>query len=233
MDITNLDANVWQYFFAFMEHNKIFTLILVFMAAVFLLLIKKIVKIPCNIFTGKIDSTKMMLSEWEKDILIFSGNKHHFADDYAKNILFNRLAEKILRSYYLWKKQELDDIKQKKLSVDTAASSEYQTSKLDATRQKWQAEFTAWCKFQGIAKDKIKHIIRAYNKVSAGDIIALTFMLPRFNGNYNYLNLCIYAVLNAIEFDLEQASASFNGDLAGIKIDGYTIKGGHHGTEKN
>ena len=31
MDITNLDANVWQYFFAFMEHNKIFTLILVFM----------------------------------------------------------------------------------------------------------------------------------------------------------------------------------------------------------
>lgn len=132
MDITNLDANVWQYFFAFMEHNKIFTLILVFMAAVFLLLIKKIVKIPCNIFTGKIDSTKMMLSEWEKDILIFSGNKHHFADDYAKNILFNRLAEKILRSYYLWKKQELDDIKQKKLSVDTAASSEYQTSKLDA-----------------------------------------------------------------------------------------------------
>lgn len=103
MDITNLDANVWQYFFAFMEHNKIFTLILVFMAAVFLLLIKKIVKIPCNIFTGKIDSTKMMLSEWEKDILIFSGNKHHFADDYAKNILFNRLAEKILRSYYLWK----------------------------------------------------------------------------------------------------------------------------------
>lgn len=130
MDITNLDANVWQYFFAFMEHNKIFTLILVFMAAVFLLLIKKIVKIPCNIFTGKIDSTKMMLSEWEKDILIFSGNKHHFADDYAKNILFNRLAEKILRSYYLWKKQELDDIKQKKLSVDTAASSEYQTSKL-------------------------------------------------------------------------------------------------------
>lgn len=113
MDITNLDANVWQYFFAFMEHNKIFTLILVFMAAVFLLLIKKIVKIPCNIFTGKIDSTKMMLSEWEKD------------------------------------------------------------------------------------------------------------------------NLCIYAVLNAIEFDLEQASASFNGDLAGIKIDGYTIKGGHHGTEKN
>lgn len=45
MDITNLDANVWQYFFAFMEHNKIFTLILVFMAAVFLLLIKKIVKI--------------------------------------------------------------------------------------------------------------------------------------------------------------------------------------------
>lgn len=71
MDITNLDANVWQYFFAFMEHNKIFTLILVFMAAVFLLLIKKIVKIPCNIFTGKIDSTKMMLSEWEKDILIF------------------------------------------------------------------------------------------------------------------------------------------------------------------
>lgn len=203
------------------------------MAAVFLLLIKKIVKIPCNIFTGKIDSTKMMLSEWEKDILIFSGNKYHFADDYAKNILFNRLAEKILRSYYLWKKQELDDIKQKKLSVDTAASSEYQTSKLDATRQKWQAEFTAWCKFQGIAKDKIKHIIRAYNKVSAGDIKALTFMLTRFNGNYNYLNLCIYAVLNAIEFDLEQASASFNGDLAGIKIDGYTIKGGHHGTEKN
>lgn len=130
-------------------------------------------------------------------------------------------------------KQELDDIKQKKLSVDTAASSEYQTSKLDATRQKWQAEFTAWCKFQGIAKDKIKHIIRAYNKVSAGDIKALTFMLTRFNGNYNYLNLCIYAVLNAIEFDLEQASASFNGDLAGIKIDGYTIKGGHHGTEKN
>ena len=203
------------------------------MAAVFWLLIKKIVKIPCNIFTGKIDSTKMMLSEWEKDILIFSGNKHHFADDYAKNILFNRLAEKILRSYYLWKKQELDDIKQKKLSVDTAASSEYQTSKLDATRQKWQAEFTAWCKFQGIAKDKIKHIIRAYNKVSAGDIKALTFMLTRFNGNYNYLNLCIYAVLNAIEFDLEQASASFNGDLASIKIDGYTIKGGHHGTEKN
>ena len=80
---------------------------------------------------------------------------------------------------------------------------------------------------------KIKHIIRAYNKVSAGDIKALTFMLTRFNGNYNYLNLCIYAVLNAIEFDLEQASASFNGDLAGIKIDGYTIKGGHHGTEKN
>ena len=94
-------------------------------------------------------------------------------------------------------------------------------------------EFTAWCKSQGIAKDKIKHIIRAYNKVSAGDIKALTFMLTRFNGNYNYLNLCIYAVLNAIEFDLEQASASFNGDLAGIKIDGYTIKGGHHGTEKN
>ena len=55
MDITNLDANVWQYFFAFMEHNKIFTLILVFMAAVFLLLIKKIVKIPCNIFTGKVE----------------------------------------------------------------------------------------------------------------------------------------------------------------------------------
>ena len=46
MDITNLDANVWQYFFAFMEHNKIFTLILVFMAAVFLLLIKKISENP-------------------------------------------------------------------------------------------------------------------------------------------------------------------------------------------
>ena len=71
MDITNLDANVWQYFFAFMEHNKIFTLILVFMAAVFLLLIKKIVKIPCNIFTGKIDSTKMMLSNGKRTFLFF------------------------------------------------------------------------------------------------------------------------------------------------------------------
>ena len=60
-------------------------------------------------------------------------------------------------------------------------------------------------------------------------------MLTRFNGNYNYLNLYIYVVLNATEFDLEleQASTSFNGDLAGIKIDGYTIKGGHHGSEKN
>lgn len=119
------------------------------------------------------------------------------------------------------------------MDIKLTAAQEKLIEALKATRQKWQAEFTAWCKFQGIAKDKIKHIIRAYNKVSAGDIKALTFMLTRFNGNYNYLNLCIYAVLNAIEFDLEQASASFNGDLAGIKIDGYTIKGGHHGTEKN
>ncbi len=56
MDITNLDANVWQYFFAFMEHNKFFTLTLITIAAVFWLLIKKIVKIPCNIFTGKVDN---------------------------------------------------------------------------------------------------------------------------------------------------------------------------------
>lgn len=58
MDITNLDANVWQYFFAFMEHNKIFTLILVFMAAVFLLLIKKIVKSPVTFSPARLTAPK-------------------------------------------------------------------------------------------------------------------------------------------------------------------------------
>lgn len=234
MDIfNNVDANAWQYFFAFMEHNKLFTLVLVIITAIFWLIIKKIVKIPCNIFTGRIDNTKMMLADWEKDILTFSGNKYHFADDHAKNILFNRLAEKILNTYYTWKKQELELLKHKKALKETITSAEYQKSKLEECRQKWQAEFTGWCKLQGIARDKIRHIIRAYNKIAAGDIKALGLMISRFNGNYDYINLCFYAVLNAVEFDLEQASISFNGDLAGIKIDGFTIKGGHNGIEKN
>lgn len=71
MDISNIDASVWQYLFAFIEHNKIFTLILICIAAVFWLLIKKIIAFPYNFFTGKINNTKMMLAEWQKDICSF------------------------------------------------------------------------------------------------------------------------------------------------------------------
>lgn len=225
--LSKIDANAWQYFFAFMEHNKLFTLTLVIIAAIVLLLIKKIVAIPCNIFTGKINNSKIMLTEWEKDITIFASGSHKFTDDHAKNLLFNRLAEKILSSYYFWKKQDCEKLKKKIVSIEEISSAEYQKNKIDEIRKRWKASFTNWCKLQQIPKDKIKHIIKSYDKIAAGEIKTLNLMISRLSGNYDYISLLFYTILNAIEFDLEEAASSFNGDLAGLNIEGYTIKGGH------
>ncbi len=234
MDITNIDANVWQYLFTFIEHNKIFTLILICIAAIFWLFIKKIIAFPCNFFTGKVNNTKMMLAEWQKDICSFSNESHKFAEDHAKNLLFNRLAEKIITAYYLWKRIDHRKLKTGKLSLETLSSAEYQLTKLEEIRKKWKLEFTAWCKLQKIPENKIKHIIRVYEKLASGEIKALKLMITRLSGNYDYINLLFYAMLNAIEFDLEEAANSFNGDLVGLNIEGYTIKGSHKdGNEKD
>lgn len=235
--LSNIDASAWQYFFAFMEHNKFFTLILVLIAAIMWLLIKKIVSFPCNFLTGRVNNTKMMLAEWQKDICSFAGCSHKFAEDHAKNVLFNRLAERIITSYYIWKKQDDRRLKNKKMSYDVVSSAEYQLNKFEEIRKKWKLEFTSWCKLQNIPANKINHIIRTYEKIASGEIKALKLMVTRLSGNYDYINLLFYTMMNAIEFDLEEASNSFNGDLAGLKVEGYTIKTvkGVHGNvpEKN
>lgn len=226
--INNIDTTAVQILCSFVEHNKIFTLILVLIAAVVLLLIKKIIAVPCNIFTGRVNTTKLMLSEWAKDISIYADCGYKFTDDVGKNILFNRLAERVLSAYYQWKKQDYDNLRKRKINVDEVSSLEYQTAKLGEIRKKWKAAFWAWCKVQKIPDDKAAHIIKVYEKIVSGELKAIKLMLSRFAGNQQFINLLFHTMLNAITYDLESAAASFNGDLAGLKIEGHKIGKEHH-----